>query len=419
MPQNTEFTTMRSMLEALAKTMNLIDPEVEHHHEQTAYLSYLIAGQLGIPRERAIYTVYAALLHDIGAVDLEESKPIQELEKEAQALSKRGAKILRELPELEEVANIVEFCQCSWTETERGVRENVEKCEALSELSSIVHLADRISVLINPKERILNQVPKLREYAQAGSGTEFSPRAVEAFLEISKTEFIWLDVLYNPTFLLFFTGNIRSVSLDETVRLSGLMSKIIDFRSPFTAMHSAGVAASACELARLAGMSETECKMMHIAGNLHDIGKLVVPRSILEKPGRLTDEEFNIIREHPYYTRLILMDVENFECIANWAGFHHEKLNGRGYPFHHDENSLDLGSRILAVADIFSAITEVRPYRDGMNREQAMRVMTENMENGSICKDIVTLLHDHYEDIDNIRDHVSREQGKRYFESLS
>ena len=96
----------------------------------------------------------------------------------------------------------------------------------------------------------------------------------------------------------------------------------------------AGVAAAARKLAELSGMNETDCKKMAIAGYLHDVGKLRVPNSILEKPGKLTDEEFNIIKEHTYYTRWILKDVDGFEKIANWAAFHHEKLNGKGYPFH-------------------------------------------------------------------------------------
>ena len=206
--------------------------------------------------------------------------------------------------------------------------------------------------------------------------------------------------------------------MEETVKLTRFMSRIIDFRSSFTAMHSAGVAASARELARLVGMTKEECLMMEIAGNLHDVGKLAVPNEILEKPGKLTDEEFNIVKEHPYYTRLILMDVDGFERIANWAGFHHEKLNGNGYPFHLAAEQLDLGARIMAVADIFSAITEVRPYRAGMTREQAVAVLKGNVEAGAICGRVVELLEAHYDEIDNAREMESRKAGQRYFESL-
>ena len=115
------------------------------------------------------------------------------------------------------------------------------------------------------------------------------------------------------------------------------------------------------------------------------------------------------------YTRLILMDIEGFEEIADWAGFHHEKLNGRGYPFHFDSGFLSLGSRIMTVADIFSAITEERPYRKPMSREQAMKVMWENVERGEICRDIVQLLEDNYDAVNDARKKKSQEAGARYF----
>ena len=171
-------------------------------------------------------------------------------------------------------------------------------------------------------------------------------------------------------------------------------------------------------LARLCGMSADECKMMRIAGYSHDLGKLTTPRAILEKPGKLTDEEFDRIKEHPYYTRLILMDVGGFEQIANWAGFHHEKLNGGGYPFHFGAEVLDRGSRIMAVADIFSAITEVRPYRAGMAPEEVRRVLDANVASGGICGEIVGVLNDHYEEIDALREAAARSEGKRYYESI-
>ena len=106
---------------------------------------------------------------------------------------------------------------------------------------------------------------------------------------------IWLDAAHNPDFLLVFTGDFHRISLQKAAELTRLMSRIIDYRSTFTAMHSAGVAATARELAKLSGMSEDDCLKMEIAGNLHDVGKLVVPRAILEKNGKLDDEEFSII----------------------------------------------------------------------------------------------------------------------------
>ena len=329
--------------------------------------------------------------------------------------------MIRDLEPFEMIANIIELCQNGWRENvefsktracSRAVHGNIEQCIDVAEC---IHLADVISALWDEEGEILNQVPMIREAVEAGRGTEFSDKAVDAFQRVSQREFVWMDFVLNPTFLMFFTGDMHDLSLEETVELTQLMSRIIDFRSSFTAMHSAGVAASAKELARLAGMNEEDCMKMEIAGNLHDVGKLRVPNEILEKPGKLTEEEFNKVKEHPYYTRLILMDIEGFEEIADWAGFHHEKLNGRGYPFHFDSGFLSLGSRIMTVADIFSAITEERPYRKPMSREQAMKVMWENVERGEICRDIVQLLEDNYDAVNDARKKKSQEAGARYF----
>ena len=417
----TKFTTVRSLLSALAKAMNLINPDMENHHQETAYLAYQIGMEMGLHTEDLHLIASAALLHDVGTIVMPQRENLAAIESHRREIARIGAEMIRDLEPFEMIANIIELCQNGWRENvefsktracSRAVHGNIEQCIDVAEC---IHLADVISALWDEEGEILNQVPMIREAVEAGRGSEFSDRAVDAFQRVSQREFVWMDFVLNPTFLMFFTGDMHDLSLEETVELTQLMSRIIDFRSSFTAMHSAGVAASAKELARLAGMNEKDCMKMEIAGNLHDVGKLRVPNEILEKPGKLTEEEFNKVKEHPYYTRLILMDIEGFEEIADWAGFHHEKLNGRGYPFHFDSGFLSLGSRIMTVADIFSAITEERPYRKPMSREQAMKVMWENVERGEICRDIVQLLEDNYDAVNDARKKKSQEAGARYF----
>ena len=407
------FTNIRSLLGALAKSMNLVNPDMEHHHEQTAYLAYQIGYMMGLRGEDLHYTIFAALMHDIGSVLSPAPQSLEEIEQNKKEVAKIGAVMIRDLDQFRRIADIIEVVQNSYLENKENLGEGVTL-----DISQAVHVADAVATIVQDKGPVLNQVKMIVAAVENQRGTEFSPKAVDAFVEVSKREFMWMDLVLNPQFLLIFTGKMHDVSLDQTLVFTRFMSRIIDFRSPYTAMHSAGVAASAYALAKHAGMNEEACKMMKIAGYLHDVGKLRVPNEILEKPGKLTEEEFNIIKEHPYYTRLILMDVEGFEQIANWAGYHHEKLNGKGYPFHWEADQLDTGSRIMAVADIFSAITEVRPYREGMKREQALDVMRENVRNGSICGKIEALLEEHYEEIDAIREKESREVGKRYYQSL-
>ena len=413
-----KFTNMGDLIGALAISMNLINPEMQHHHEQTAYLAYQIGCEMGLRGDDLNNTVYAALLHDIGSVISPEPQKIEEIEAHGREVAAVGADMLRDLEEFSVIAEIIGINQNSYLENLQMLGE--KNCAgSCMDISQAIHLADVVTSLFEYNTPVLNQVKRICDMVEQGRGTEFSPKAMDAFGRIAKREFVWMDVALNPSFLRFFTGKIRDVSLDEAVTLTKLMSRIIDYRSSFTAMHSAGVAASARTIARIAGMSDDDCKKMTIAGYLHDVGKLRVPNSILDKPGKLTEEEFNVIKEHPYYTRWILMDLEGFDQIANWAGFHHEKLNGKGYPFHFGAEWLDKGSRIMAVADIFSAITEVRPYRDGMDHDQAMAVMWNNVENGTLDRELVQLLEDHYEEIDGERERESREEGSRYFRSLA
>lgn len=418
MVMNKRFTNMRDLNGSLAEVLNMIDPAIEHHHQQTAYMAYMIADAAGFDDHMLALTRFAALTHDIGFITMETPGSLKELERNAKHIACVGARLIEGFPNSSEVASIVRYCQSSWSEYLSASEKDQEKCLGSARIATVVHLADAVSSMLRTDVPILNQVKPIREAVKSLRGSEFSEEAVDAFLRASENEFIWMDLRYNPQFLNYFVGEIAPVSLDQAVVLTVIMSRIIDFRSSFTAMHSTGVAASAEALARLSGMSDDECKMMKIAGHLHDVGKLRVPRSILEKPGRLTEEEFNIIKEHPYYTRLNTMNIEGFERISAWAGFHHEKLNGKGYPFHLGASDLDTGSRIMAVADIFSAITERRPYRPGMDRKAAMEVLAENVRSGGIDGELVALLSEHYEEINFAREEASKREDARYYESI-
>jgi HD-GYP domain-containing protein (c-di-GMP phosphodiesterase class II) len=132
---------------------------------------------------------------------------------------------------------------------------------------------------------------------------------------------------------------------------------------------------------------EEKCIKMKIAGLLHDIGKLSIPIEILDKNGKLTPEEFDIIKSHVYYTRIILDKIEDIPDISEWASNHHEKLNGAGYPAGITGAELSEESRILAVCDIYQALTEDRPYRCGLKVEKALSIMDDMVDGGFICRD--------------------------------
>ncbi len=115
--------------------------------------------------------------------------------------------------------------------------------------------------------------------------------------------------------------------------VADFFAKIVDYKSSFTSRHSIGVAEKASLLAKYMGYDSITVQKMYLAGALHDIGKMAVGNEILEKPDKLTDDEFSTMKNHAGYTYLILSEVNDFEEIRDWAAFHHEKLNGKGYPF--------------------------------------------------------------------------------------
>ncbi len=182
------------------------------------------------------------------------------------------------------------------------------------------------------------------------------------------------------------------VSHQELLQVSEMFARIIDGKSPFTHRHSRLVSQIALYLAGKMGFNQKELQDMKVAGLLHDLGKLTVPDEILEKPGKLSQYEFNIMKQHTYYTFQILNLIEGFESINQWASFHHEKLNGSGYPFHLNANDLSPGARIMAVSDIYSALVENRPYRRGLERNDIFKIMGNQVKEEAIDEEIVMLL---------------------------
>lgn len=142
-------------------------------------------------------------------------------------------------------------------------------------------------------------------------------------------------------------------------------------------------------LARFMGFDEDIAQKMYLAGALHDIGKVAIGNEILEKPGRLTDSEYAEMKHHAAYTYYVLSEVQDFAELRDWAAFHHEHLDGTGYPFGKNESELNTQERIMACVDIYQALTENRPYKAGMSHEKACSILLDMAEKGWLDRAIV------------------------------
>lgn len=390
------------LMVGISGALDLISPQVVGHHKRTAEIATTLAHSLNLPAADLGDLYLAALLHDIGAFSLKSRIDALEFESADLEHAELGYRLLKTVPHLARPARIVRLHHTAW----RSISDDIPADEAL--LANILNLADRIDAAGGRTEQ-LQRLHRL-------SGTIYSPKALTTLTDEiitlhqnlgSGENGSWKDTLEDTI-----------IPHSDLLDFADAFAHVIDFRSRFTATHSCGVAETAAELGRMAGLSETEANSLRLSGLLHDIGKLAVPSEIIEKKGALTDSEFEVIRSHPRVCEDILTGISGFSDIAHWACQHHERLNGRGYPHGLNKNQLGIGSRIMAVADVFTALTEDRPYRNGMDKESSLSVLDTMAAGGFLDVRHVTLLREHYESIDRVRI-ASQDAAMRRFRSLA
>lgn len=207
-----------------------------------------------------------------------------------------------------------------------------------------------------------------------------------ALLEIGRTSIATTLVLLMlpfvaTQFLIGAFGRERALNADledANVSLTESLVNALDARDPYSAGHSVAVAVYSRDIAREIGLPDDEVQRVHLAGLLHDIGKIAVPDAILRKPAALTDDEFDEIRLHPAIGEQILAPSRHLQDVLPTIRHHHERIDGKGYPDRLRDAAIPLHSRIIAVADAYDAMTSDRPYRDAMPPELAERVLVQN-----------------------------------------
>lgn len=176
-------------------------------------------------------------------------------------------------------------------------------------------------------------------------------------------------------------GTLKPLGVEAIDRICEAFADVVDAKSSFTHTHSLGVARIAVGIAAEMGFTAQRRSVIHRAALLHDIGKLSVPNTILDKPGELTRDEWEVVRRHAILSKQILERITQFGNIATIAGQHHEKLDGSGYPFGLSGRQLSLDSRIVALADVFAALSEKRPYRQNLEVGQIVNILEKDVPN--------------------------------------
>jgi HD-GYP domain-containing protein (c-di-GMP phosphodiesterase class II) len=407
-------TPIFELVMCLAQAVDLVSPLVADHHKRTAQVAYGLGLQMKLPEDELRDLVIAASLHDVGgltradrleALDFEYQNPLGH--------SVMGYLLLSPFGPFKKAADMVRFHHVAW---DFGVGAQFDGLP-VPRGSHLLQLADRLAILIDPAGDVLEQVDGILQKICSQAGERFVPEQVQALVELAGKEAFWLDTVYMVD-LNYLGRRLKwqeiEIKDEEFLGLTNLFRRIIDFRSQFTSTHSAGVAATAESLARLCEFSESDCWIIHLAGLLHDLGKLAVPAEILEKPGRLTREEYDIVRRHTYFTFHILEPLKILDVVRVWGAFHHESMDGHGYPFHLEENEIPLGSRIVSVADIFTALTEDRPYRKGSRGVDALAMLQDASMHHKIDSEVVAILAKNLDRVDGVRCKAQAEAVDEY-----
>ncbi|MBI5353305.1 MAG: HD domain-containing protein [Chloroflexi bacterium] len=387
----------------LSQAVDLVNPLVADHQKRTAQIAYGLGMQMRLPESELHDLIIAAALHDAGGLTCKDRLCALDFEfQDPYGHSVMGYLFLNSFSPFRTPADIVRFHHVPWMNGTGATFDGIP----IPRASHILQLADRVAVLLNTNLDVLDQVDGILEKVRAQSGERFVPEQVKALEALAKKESFWLDAIYLQHINILgrrLKWEQMQITEDDFLGLTNLFRRIVDFRSQFTASHSAGVAATAEILARRCGFSDADCRMIHLAGLLHDLGKLAVPVEILEKPGRLTRQEFAVIRRHTYYTFHLLEPLKVLDLIRVWGAFHHERMDGNGYPFHLEENELPLGSRIVSVADVFNALTEDRPYRKGIPGTDAFKILADAVSKHRLDHQVVATLHDHLNEVNDAR----------------
>lgn len=397
----------------LSAALDLVSPALVSHHRQVLGFSAKIAETFSLGDQEKNDICIAAMLHDIGVVAFNREVDLVFEDASINNHAELGYRLMKSFNPFAGAAKMVRYHHRHW-----DAKAAAAGASSIALGSGIIHLADRVATRLDQHRCVLSQSEAIRSWIKEESGGVFVPDVVEAFLRESTKEYFWLDAHYNamPQIGVPSVSSVCNLTLDmEGLKdLSELFRMIIDFRSRHTASHSRGVAHIAEALARLVGFSGHGCTKIYVAGNLHDLGKLALPASILDKVGPLTDLERHIVKGHAYHSHRVLRNINGLEEICTWAALHHECPDGSGYPFRLSDDEIPLGARIIAVADIFTALTETRPYRAGMSKDECLRTLLEMTAARKLDPLLVSLVEKHYDDLFEMQLSIQRAGMREY-----
>ncbi len=385
----------------LSKLLGLVGVDDTFHGHRVGYMVWCFSEPMGLMEDHRIGLLEAGLLHDIGVSSTLVHKMLTEQIDVPDAIRHCvvGEAIIGATTSYAQLAPLVRYHHDHWIQFDF---DEVDPTIAL--YSNLIFLADRLDVLVaqyqpvnaEQQQAVLDKLLQLK-------GLMFAPQAIENMLSATENSSFW-ERLQQPEQL---AGYLLAQSSEDSERVIHLcrmeeiatsFSHVVDAKSPFTSQHSQLTSEVAELLGSKAGLTREATNKIRMAGMLHDVGKLRVPDEILEKPGKLDAQERMAIERHPQDSWEILREVEGLREVAEWIWMHHEKLNGSGYPRGLQQAQIPQEAQVLAVADIFQSLMQLRPYRPPMEIGKVFQIMDTMVRDGEINGELVGLIKQHQQE---------------------
>ena len=374
----------------VGRALNCVDARLVDHGLRVARLfDAMLAADGSVEAYELERLRLVALLHDVGAYRTEEIEQLVAFETgEVWEHSFYGYLFFKELSPLADYAEVVLYHHMP-------DRLFTDQDERVRFLAQCLQVADRADVLLVERPgRTADELIGLLEDAPAG---QFAPRAVALLGEVLRRRGLSCQQAEDGWGWLAGDAGAWAGSTGAASYLDMLVH-VIDFRSRHTVTHTVTTARVAHELALRMLSDDDAVKDTYLGALLHDVGKIGIPLSVLEKPGKLDSAEMAVMRAHVAMTEGILAGQVS-RSVANVAVRHHEKLDGSGYPCGIREERLTMPERIVAVADIVSALVGTRSYKSAYSKERVLSILADSREGGLIDARVVDIMTRDYDDI--------------------
>ena len=378
--------TLKDAITIIQRAFNAMDKRLLDHGEKVSYvLLKLLQTDGNYSEEEILKLCTVAIFHDIGAYKVSERNKLLEIDSIAPINHAiYGSLFIKYFSPVSDLNKVV--LGHHFTELEirkKNIKDipNEALLLGLSDYISLVHLRHN----------------KIDESLVKNKIEEYTEKNVELYLKaLETTDFNkkLTDNTYKDELIKFFDK--KPISREEIISYIKMLTYAIDFRSEVTVKHTITVQAVSYEIAKLLNFDDQLSIKIKIAAMIHDIGKIATPISILEKPGKLTEEEFETMKDHAMIGYKILSNLD-IDDIRDIAMAHHEKLDGTGYPFGLKGNQISREARIVAIADIFSALMGVRSYKNEFSKDRILEILKNMANSNKIDYNIVQLVIENYD----------------------